>query len=84
MANAHRGDVDDVRRHGVWNHHTSRNRCCRNPECRNEHVDPAFARTMGTEDGTVFACPECAPWAALKQGAAADPTVDHRVERNWR
>jgi hypothetical protein len=82
MAEAHREDADGSRRHGVWNHNTGRNRCCRNPECRNEHVDPAFARTMGGEDGTVFACPKCAPWAALKRGAAADPAVDYRVERD--
>jgi hypothetical protein len=84
MAKADRGNTDDVYRHGVWNRHISRNRCCRNPDCGNEHVDPAFARTMGTDDGIVFACPECTPWAALKRGAAADPTIEHRVDRDWR
>jgi len=42
-----------------------------------------FARTMGTEDGIVFACPDCTRWAALKRGAAADPSVEHRVDREW-
>ncbi|ODR81790.1 hypothetical protein BG842_01520 [Haladaptatus sp. W1] len=84
MAKADREDADSSGRHGIWNRHSRSSRRCRNPNCRNEHVDPTFARTMGTEDGIVFACPECTRWAALKRGAAADPTIDHRVDRDWR
>lgn len=84
MAKAEWQNADDTVRRGVWNRNTDRKRYCQNPDCGNEHVDPVFARTMGTEDGIVFACPNCTRWAALKRGAAADPTVQHRVDREWR
>ncbi|WP_227379266.1 DUF7563 family protein [Haladaptatus halobius] len=71
------------RRRPAWNPSGwSRYVTCRNPTCGNEHVDPDFARTFGDDDGTVFACPDCTPWAALKRGAAADPTFEHRVRRD--
>ncbi|WP_456071296.1 DUF7563 family protein [Haladaptatus caseinilyticus] len=53
---------------------------CRNPACKNKHVTPKFVRTFGA-DGVVHACPECAPWAALKSGAAADPTFARQTNR---
>ncbi|AGM11912.1 hypothetical protein DNAM5_49 [Haloarcula californiae tailed virus 1] len=33
------------------------------PECRNcdSHVSSEWARVMGDNDGTVHACPDCAP-----------------------
>ncbi len=53
---------------------------CRNENCSNEHVDPKFASIFGDRDGTVFACPECTSWASLRQGAAANPTFESRVQ----
>ncbi len=71
------------RRRPVWNpSERSRFSTCQNLVCGNEYVDPDFARTFGTDDGTVFACPDCTQWGALKRGAAADPTFEHRVKRD--
>jgi hypothetical protein len=37
------------------------------------HVSPAFARVFGETDGSVHACPACAPGRAIRNGAAAQP-----------
>ncbi|WP_458209011.1 DUF7563 family protein [Haladaptatus sp. NG-SE-30] len=60
---------------------SSRFDVCQNDHCDNQHVDPTFSRVFGAEDGPVFACPECASWTALRQGAAANPGFETRVKQ---
>jgi predicted RNA-binding Zn-ribbon protein involved in translation (DUF1610 family) len=38
------------------------------PRCQNcgEHVSVRFQRVFGTEDGCVYACPDCSPNAGIE------------------
>lgn len=44
------------------------------------HVDVDFARVFGDNENNVFACLNCAPYAAVRDGAAADPDHEWRHE----
>jgi hypothetical protein len=45
--------------------------------CRNcgGFVTPDFVRVFGTNDGTVLACPACAPMGRIMDGVAAGRSV---------
>lgn len=45
------------------------------------HVSADFIRVFGTEDGDCWACLDCATLAALRDGAAAVPDHQARVQR---
>jgi len=42
-------------------------------EACNGDVSSSFARVFGSQDGTVYACPDCETMESIKNGAATDP-----------
>jgi hypothetical protein len=41
-------------------------------------VTADFVRVFGTNDGRVFACPNCASMTSVADGAAVDPSAEDR------
>lgn len=54
-----------------------------NSQCRGcgGHVTSDFARVYGDDDNVAWACIHCTSRAALRDGAAADPDHDWRVDQ---
>ena len=62
----------------VEDHTLDEHRTCQN--C-GAHVTKQAARTMGDEDGRVYACPSCTPHRDLQNAAAARPDYDPERDR---
>lgn len=52
-------------------------------QCRGcgHHVSPDWGRVYGDADGVAWACHNCSTLAALRDGAAAVPDYEGRVDR---
>lgn len=52
------------------------------PECQacGANVSRRFIRVFGNNDGTVYACRECATWEGIKDGAGIGPDADGTAE----